>query len=63
MHNWGGAFRVIVMLDIKQLKPQFIPNETGEKTAVILPIIEERWSPVNSVAPPLTLKNPAGEDG
>ncbi|MCK6621743.1 MAG: hypothetical protein HUU32_05450 [Calditrichaceae bacterium] len=51
------------MLDIKQLKPQYITNETGEKTAVILPIIEERWSPVNSVAPPLTLKNPAGEDG
>jgi PHD/YefM family antitoxin component YafN of YafNO toxin-antitoxin module len=28
------------MLDLKQLKPQYITNEAGEKTAVILPISE-----------------------
>lgn len=28
------------MLDLKQLEVQYITNETGEKTAVILPIAE-----------------------
>jgi hypothetical protein len=28
------------MVDVKQLKIQFVTNETGEKTAVILPIEE-----------------------
>jgi hypothetical protein len=28
------------MLDLRQLKPQYITTESGEKTAVILPISE-----------------------
>ena len=28
------------MLNIKQLKPQYVTDESGEKTAVILPILE-----------------------
>lgn len=28
------------MLDLKQLEVQYVTNETGEKTAVILPIAE-----------------------
>ena len=26
------------MLDLRQLKPQYVTNEAGEKTAIILPI-------------------------
>ena len=28
------------MLDLKQLKPQYVTNEAGERTAIILPIEE-----------------------
>jgi hypothetical protein len=28
------------MLDLRQLKPQYVTNEAGEKTAIILPIKE-----------------------
>jgi hypothetical protein len=27
-------------LDLRQLKPQYVTNEAGEKTAIILPIEE-----------------------
>ena len=32
--------RNINMLDLRQLKPQYVTNEAGEKTAIILPIEE-----------------------
>jgi len=28
------------MVDLKQLKPQYITTESGKKTAVVLPILE-----------------------
>ena len=28
------------MLDLRQLKPQYVTNEAGERTAIILPIEE-----------------------
>ena len=31
------------MLNLKQLKPQYITNESGEKTAVILPLLEFQY--------------------
>jgi hypothetical protein len=30
--------RRITMLDLRQLKPQYVINEAGEKTAIILPL-------------------------
>jgi hypothetical protein len=32
--------RSMNMLDLRQLKPQYVTNEAGEKTAIILPIEE-----------------------
>ena len=31
-------YRSMNMLDLRQLKPQYVTNEAGEKTAIILPI-------------------------
>ncbi|MDI6751909.1 MAG: hypothetical protein QME07_03520 [bacterium] len=30
------------MLDLKQLKPQYITTDSGEKTAIVLPLTEFR---------------------
>ena len=37
------------MVDLRQLKPQYVTNEAGEKTAIILPleVFEERKYSVN----------------
>ena len=34
----SNNIRSINMLDLRQLKPQYVTNEAGEKTAVILPL-------------------------
>jgi len=35
-----STIRAKSMLDLKQLKPQYVTNEAGERTAIILPIEE-----------------------
>jgi hypothetical protein len=38
VHTQYRQYRSINMLDLRQLKPQYVTNEAGEKTAIILPI-------------------------